>query len=309
MITGINQQLLSGMFGSVGGSSGGLPLPRTKYAPTAPWTQPQTPKELSDALKSVVAGRKRFIDEGAAQLDLKGASDDYRKLFALYQGLATLMSVAEEAGKKNVQASDRSRLEQAFVRGMSEISQYVDKAQLEKIRLIQGEASATTKTTAPILKTKTEYQTPPLVKGSTSQLADAFQGNVQFNIQVKRANNTTHNVAIDLANMGAQPRSLANVVNYINQQLQASGVDSRIATHRIPGGDKTTQVNGKTVKIGTEPDQWAMKVVVAGGEKVGFSAPATAGAVYVSQHAGNPDPDGKADTKDSVERERRRADA
>lgn len=95
---------------------------------------------------------------------------------------------------------------------------------------------------------------------------------------------------------------MGNTVNYINQQLESAGVDARMASVRIPGTPKTTTVGGKTVTIGTNPDQYAMKIKVSLGETVSFSAPATAGAVYLAQGAGNPDPDGKVDTTDGVER-------
>jgi len=241
------------------------------------------------------------VNEGAAKLDLAGASSDYRKLFALYQGLGSLMGVAEQAGVKGLSVSERNKLTQAFNRGAAEISAYVEAADLDKLRLIKGDAATQAKATLGVVRNKTEYQTPPLISGSSAAVVPAFQGTVQFNISIKRSG-TTFNVPIDLAGMGAQSRTLGNTVEYINQQLQAAGVDARMASVRIPGTPKTTTVNGKTVTIGNNPDQYAMKVKVSAGEVVSFSAPATAGAVYVAQDAGNPDPDGKAATADSIAR-------
>ena len=63
-----------------------------KYAPTAPWSPSSTAAKVTDLVKSALAG-KRLINEGAAKLDLAGASEDYRKLFALHQGLASLHRV------------------------------------------------------------------------------------------------------------------------------------------------------------------------------------------------------------------------
>ena len=271
-----------------------------RVAPTAPWNGATTTADTSAALKAVLTGQK-FVNEGAAKLDLAGASSDYRKLFALYQGLGSLMGVAEQAGVKGLSVSERNKLTQAFNRGAAEISAYVEAADLDKLRLIKGDAATQAKATLGVVRNKTEYQTPPLISGSSAAVVPAFQGTVQFNISIKRSG-TTFNVPIDLAGMGAQSRTLGNTVEYINQQLQAAGVDARMASVRIPGTPKTTTVNGKTVTIGNNPDQYAMKVKVSAGEVVSFSAPATAGAVYVAQDAGNPDPDGKAATADSIAR-------
>lgn len=302
MVTSIDSSLLLGYYqsraGITGGVGGALAGPTQRVAPTAPWNQSSSAAILSAAVKSVMGGQ-RFINENAARLDLVGASTDYRKLFALYQGLGALSNVASQSDGKGVSALDRSQLERTFARGLKEIAGYVDNLDLEDSRLIQGAVSTEAKTTLGVVRNKTEYITPPLVSGSSANAVDAFQGAVQFNIAVNRGG-APINVAIDLSAMGGQTRSLANVVGFINTQLQAAGVDARVATHRIAGGPKTTTINGKPVTIGTLPDQFALKFKVSTGETLSFSATATAGAVYVAQDAGNPDPDGKADTKDST---------
>ena len=42
-------------------------------------------------------GGRRIVDESAVNLDLAGASADYRKLFATYQALNTLSALADRA--------------------------------------------------------------------------------------------------------------------------------------------------------------------------------------------------------------------
>jgi len=302
MVTPIDTSVLLGFYQARAGlTAAGSPLAATstkRVAPTAPWNSSTGAADASAAVKIALQGRK-FVDENGARLDLPGASTDYRKMFALYSGLATLMSLAERTSAKGLNATDRTRISQTFERGVREITAYVDQLDLEKMRVIQGAANTTTKTTLGVPKNKTEYVTPPLVSGSSANSVPAFEGNVQFTIAVKRSG-ATINVPIDLASMGGQTRSLVNVTAYMNQQLEAAGVDARVASQRIPGGPRTTTVNGKTVTLGTNPDQFAMKVKVAAGETVSFSAPATAGAVYMAQDVGNPDPDGKAATKDGT---------
>ncbi|MDP3658905.1 hypothetical protein [Phenylobacterium sp.] len=272
---------------------------RAKVAPTAPWSgQGMTTAQASAAVKDALLGRK-LINEGAAQLDLAGASDDYKKLFALYQGLNTLSGVAERAQAKLLTDTELRRIQSVFAKGLAEVSTYADDAQLDLLRLTKGEAATSARTTASVPRAKTEYVTAPLVSGSSGGVVAAFQGDVKFDIKVKRVN-VDHTVSIDLSQMGAQDRTLGNVITFINQKLQDEGLSTRFASQRIAGAPRTTVVGGKTVSLGNSPDQWALKIKADSGETVSFDAPVTAPSVYLTQKVGNPDPDGKASTKDGV---------
>jgi hypothetical protein len=299
MVINIDSGLISNYYlsrFSAAGAGGGLP--QKKVAPTAPWNQPQTPEAATAAVKSALQGSK-FINENAAKLDLPGASGDYRKLFALFQGLMTLNAVAERTRLKGLTSFEKARIDTAFTKGMAEITSYISTANLEKVRLAQGEATNLVKTTVPVARAKTEYVTKPLHSGTNTGAVAAFQGNVQFQVAVTDLSGTT-NVAIDLAGMGATTRSMSEVVIYINQQLEAAGVGARFANQRIPGVAKTTVVGGQTITLAPAIDQWALKVKPGSAETVSFSTAATAGAVYMAQTVGNPDPDGKPLTKDGV---------
>ena len=302
MVNAIDSNVLLSYYQNRGGASAAAPQagPTKRVAPTAPWNSRTGSADTTAATKAALGGQS-FVNEGAAKLDLTGASTDYRKLFALYQGLGSLLGIADQSTTRGISSAEKARISQAFSRGLDEISKYVDDVSLDKLRLVQGEAASQVKAKLGVPRNKTEYQTPPLVSGASTTEVPGFLGAVQFTIDVKRSGGTT-SVAIDLAGLGAQTRTVGNVVNYINQQLTAAGVDARFASVRIPGSPKTTTVNGKTVTIGTNPDQFALKIKVSSGETVSFSAPATAGAVYVAQDAGNPDPDGKVATADGVER-------
>lgn len=274
--------------------------PAKQVAPTAPWQSTPTPTadQTSAAIRSALAGHS-LIDENAAKLDLAGASTDYKKLFALYQGLGTLSAMADKAQAKGTTAQDLRQLGQAFTKGMSEVSAYVAAAKLDNVRLAQGDVSISAKTTLGVARTQTEYVTGPLVSGSSSTEVPAFQGAVQFTISAKSGNNTK-TVNINLADLGVLPRTLGNVINYVNGKLQDAGIASRLATQRTPAVPTTTTVGGKTVTLSPGADQWALKVKVDSIETLSFSAPATAGAVYLAQSVGDPNPDKNPLTDDGV---------
>lgn len=280
------------------GGSAGSPAASKKVAPSAPWlSNTQTPAEASALVKAALSGRK-IIDESSAQLDLPGASADYRKLFALYQGLSTLSSVAEQMNGKNLTDFDKSKISKAFAKGLAEVQAYVKDAAFDKLRLSPGEASTSAKAALTVARKQTDYVTDPLTS-SSSDPVPAFQGDVKFNIAIKRINEN-FNIPIDLAGMGGQPRTLANVINYVNEQLEAVGVGTRFASQRLPGAERKLEVGGKTITLPATSDQWALKIKAGTSEAISFSAPATADAVYVAQMVGDPDPDGKPSTKDGV---------
>jgi hypothetical protein len=144
MLVGVNNAYLLGLFGSasgspsldlatlaVGASSAGLTSSaynaNKPVAPSAPWIHSETPAQASAAVQSALAGHS-IVDVSAPKLDLPGASDDYRKLFALYQGVNTLSDLANRAQTKNLAALDQAQLARAFSNGAAEIEQHVDSA-------------------------------------------------------------------------------------------------------------------------------------------------------------------------------------
>jgi hypothetical protein len=294
----------AGITSSTGG--GGDAAVHQKYAPTAPWnpgqrTTADVPALQTAAVQSAMNGGK-LIDESAAKLDLTGASDDYKKLFALYQGLGTLSAIADQLKHKGLTGVDQTQIKKVFASGLAEIQSYTDGVQLSKARLTRGTTTdaAKTKAAAPAATLAGyTYQTPSLVSADINAEVPALQGDVQFNISIKRAG-ATHAIPIDLNQMGSTPRTLGNVVTYINDQLAASGVATRVATQRIPGGDRTVTVGGKSVTVGTNPDQWALKVKVDSGDTVTLSPASTAPSVYVAQTVGDPNPDKNPSTADGV---------
>ena len=306
MVTSLDPNLLLSIYSSrvVGGTASSASLFTKRTVPTAPWSRIPPPEQAAATakanIKAVLAGRG-FVNENETQLDLPGASDDYRKLFALYKGLSTLADLAAQAQKKGLTGIEKQQLQKVFGKGLTEVADYARTAALEKVRLTTGEVAGTAKTTAPVIASKAEYVTTPLYAGTSADSVPAFQGNVKFTISVQRSG-VTHNVDIDLADLGAQTRSMATVVNYINDKLQTDGVDTRFATQRLPGAPRTITTGGKTITLGTGPDQWAFKIKPSG-ESVSFGATATAGAVYIAQGAGDPNPDGKLTTNDGVQRQ------
>jgi hypothetical protein len=261
---------------------------KIKPVPTPPWDVSSGAPRSNDLVKRVLAG-KSFFDTNAAQLDVKGASDDYKKLFALYQGLNALSGLAEQAAAKGVGPTQLTSLQRAFSAGLTQASTYLDKLTLDQVRITQGRQMILDQTVAGIPKTDPTYLTQVIYQGAQDGLPEALQGDVKFDISIKRVN-TTFDIAVDLSEMGATARTLPNVVNYINGKLEAAGVFTRIAVDHQVGQPRTVTVGKSTITLPAGADQWRLKIKGDDSEALTLSAPSTAGAVYLAQTAGVPPP-------------------
>lgn len=264
--------------------------------PKAPWMSGAT--EPSTLVKAALSGRK-FVDEAANQTSLKGASSDYKKLFATYQALNTLSAIAARASEKGVTDSELKRLQTALTKGLSEITTYTQNLNLDQGRLTAGAVMTSDRAAVGVPKSNYTYITDTIYSGQSDDPVPKFQGNVSFDVAVKKFGVTT-NVNMDLSEMGATPRTMSNVVSFMNNKLSAGGFETRFAVERKIGEARTVQVNGQPVTLPATGDDFALRVKGDSTEQLTFTAAATSPAVYITTAAGNPDPDKDTKTEDAV---------
>lgn len=290
----VDTSYLLGLFGgsstafSTGAGFGAAPV-RKRSQPTAPWAIGQTPPEPSALVRSALSGR-RLIDESTPKLDLAGASGDYRKLFALYQGLQSLNALAERADTRGLSDSERALITKRFDAGLNEVGGYIATSGPETVRLVQGTASATLKTTAAVPRSDARYLTAAIHSGSISSEVAAFAGDVRFDITVRgptEAPGDARRIAIDLSDLGTTPRTLDAVITHINGVLSAAGVETRVGREQVNTEPRTVTVNGKAIPLPAGPDQYALVVRGTSNETIGFQAAQTSDAVYVVQSSGS----------------------
>lgn len=285
----INNSYLLGLFGGTATSSVSpttvASLSRARTQPTPPWSTNVKAPEPSALLRAALGGRS-IIDEGAAQLDVRGASQDYRKLFALYQGLETLNALTNRAGAKGVDQLEMGQLDRRFASGMAELSKWLGAADFDAIRMVQGTSSSTSKSSAAVARDSANSITGPIHEGSPDSVSPAFEGDVAFRISARKSDNSTVNVDIDLAEMGATPRTLSNVLLHINGKLESAGLQTRVGRELVKPEPKTITTGGRTITLPAGPDQFALAIRGVSTEKISFSPSAAADAVYVTQGAG-----------------------
>lgn len=264
--------------------------------PTAPWVGGSA--EPSTLVKAALNGRK-FVDEEGNATSLKGASGDYKKLFATYQALNTLSAIAARASEKGVSDGEIKRLQTALTKGLSEVTSYTQNLSLDQGRLTPGSVMTTARSTVGVPKNVFGYITDTIYSGQSDDPVPKFQGNVSFDLAVRKFGVTT-NLTMDLAEMGATPRTMSNVVSFMNGKLRAGGFETSFAVERKVGETRTVQVNGQPVTLPATGDDFALRVRGDSSEQLTFTATAATPAVYITTAAGNPDPDKDTKTEDAV---------
>lgn len=283
----INNAYLLGLFGMPAGASfasGGATSTPRKIQPTPPWAPGVKVPEPDAVVRAALSGR-RLINESAGRLDVPASSTDYRKLFALYQGLGSLAALATRAGETGVGSTEASQIRRRFESGLAEVGDYVRTAGFSDLRIVQGVSATSAKTTAAVARDATRIATRPVHEGSLSASVAAFDGAVAFDIVVGKLTGDT-TVSIDLAEMGAQARTLDNVIAHINGKLTDAGVTTRLGREQVNGEPRTLKIGDKTVTLPARADQWALVVQATTVESVRFAASAKSDAVYVVQGSG-----------------------
>ncbi len=285
----INNSYLLGLFG-VGTGSGGLPAaapaPKPKTQPTAPWSLGDKEKPTqSDLLRSALSGRK-LVNEDNAVLDVKGASSgDYRKIFALYQGLTMLEALATRAGERGVGRLESEQLSRRFTSGMAEVKDFLTSAQFDGVRVVQGVSATQSQSTAAVARDNSKYLTGPIHDGALTDEVAAFQGDVRFGVTVKTMAGS-QTVDIDLAEMGATPRTMDAVLQHINGKLEAAGVQTRIHRQMIEAEPRTVKAGDKTITLPAGPTRWGLTVSGTSVETISFTPAEARDSIQVVQGVG-----------------------
>lgn len=305
-MTSISSTYLLGLFGvssdtiaSLNSTANSVSKATSKKTdPTPPWVAASGAAQSSALVAKALTGRK-LIDENGALLDVKGASQDYKKLFALYQGLNALHGLVERMDAKGVTALEKNQIVRRFDTGLTEVGKYVEGLDLDNMDIARGATTSILKAGVGMKRPTPSYTGAVIHVGPSSEPVAAFQGNVAFNVQVQKSTTLSNgtvimvggpiDVSIDLAEMGSTPRTLAAVKDFVNGKLSLAGVATRLNTERTPGEAQTVTVGGKTLTLSPTAERFALKLDGVSGEAVTFSTANTADAVYVVQQANTGD--------------------
>jgi hypothetical protein len=267
--------------------------------PTPPWDQTSSSSTSSTTAgaasaatsiaQNIVDGQP-LINPSAAKLTTTTknpeTNSDYQNLFALYKGLASLQTIATAASAKGVSNAELATLQKAFADGVTQVQTFISSSPFKEFQVADGTVTARDQTTAAIPSTPTTYTTG-LTAATTDTVLPQLQGDVQFSATVSLPNGSTPTtVNFNLADLGDTPRTLSNVVTYLNGQLEAAGSDIRFGDKTVTTPAVTkTNTSGKTSTVTTitaATTEVQLQVLGNSLETVSFSAPSTSPAVYVA---------------------------
>jgi hypothetical protein len=247
----------------------------------APWEDTKHLTPASTLVSQALAG-KTFFDDSSKTFT--GANADERKLFALHSGLNSLSALVGRYDQKGVATAEQDRLAKAFDAGLKQLDSFLAGAKFEAFSVVRGALSSQALSGAAVAETRREYTTGVVARGDPDIANGAFSGPLSFHVDTTPITGSAQSFDIDLADMGAMPRSLNNVVNFINSKLRAAGLTSAFKAVK----------QGAAGAVGG--DQYTLKLTITSGEKVSFSANTAAPAVYLASAAGQitklADPDG-----------------
>lgn len=242
----------------------------------APWDVRGEVSSTEELRRKVLASGTFFTPLSRSEFSDIDAPEDYKALFELHQGIKRLAALAEEAKEKDTSDTRRSFLDNRFAEGLSQFDDFFDEMDLEGVNLLKGEKLSKVESDVAISRGLSEYTTSVIHKGDFDAEVANLTGDVQFTISITKSGTTT-DLAINLADMGATTRSLDNVADHINTQLEAAGMISRFSRVKIGEEDDNGIVQG---------DEFGFKITGVSTEAVSFSAPTADPAVYLAGVSG-----------------------
>lgn len=240
-----------------------------------PWDASGTTSSETSRLVAAMQATT-LINAHDSSFDKVGVADDYKKLFALYKGLATLQTLANKAADEDTQGGLLAGLDRRFQSGYAEVLKYAGGLDLDTLSLLTGSKQSVAQSGAKVTRASAAFQTKTVVQGDAQAAMSGLENASPFTISVKRGANAASvtDVAIDLDVMGATPRNLGNVINFINAKLAAAGVQTRLERVDVtpPAPDDKT----------TPAKQYAVKINGYGSEAISFSADTSSTALYMA---------------------------
>lgn len=243
-----------------------------------PWDPRGEVRALEDIRRSVLASGK-FFEPGAKAFSGLNVSADEKKLYEMYSGLRALYSLASAASERGASQTDLNFWNRRFQEGIEQMSAYFSKLQLDEISVLQNKKLSRAESEVAVSRGISEYTTGIIHRGPADQEVAAFAGDTRFSVDVRKMG-VTISVDIDLAEMGATPRTMANVTSFINERLEENEIVTRFSATRVgevgPAGIVTA-------------NDWALRVNGVLTEQISFSAPEARPAIFMAGVSGTGD--------------------
>ncbi|MGF1455946.1 MAG: hypothetical protein ACFB6R_11305 [Alphaproteobacteria bacterium] len=255
---------------------------------TPPWLDVENLPTPDEKLREALATRD-FVNENGANLGSGGpVHPDHKKLFALYQGMERLQTIAAHAAKDDTSTLRLRGFDRQFQDGLTEVLAYIDGFEAEAFEISAGEKRRQADTALSVPRTLSEHVGRVAHRTSVLDPMTGLSGNEVFTVSVAK-NNTTIDISMDLSEINAAGNAdnpgvptLDEIVSYVNGRLEENGIVSRFARERIieredEGGDDD---------FALPPNTFGIKIKGVSTESLSFSAPAAQPVVHVAGVSG-----------------------
>lgn len=240
-----------------------------------PWRQ-----EEADLAKRVLAALKsgNLISSSVSRKALS-SEEDTPKIFAAYNALAQLKSLADGIVSEDVSSNYFKRAQSRLNEGLAEVSAFLDQTNLKAVTLLKGEKLSRADSQALIERASYNYTTRILHSGDPEEAIADWAGLSGFDIKLDKTN-TSQTISIDLSSLADADRTLSNVVDLINTELEAAGALSRFERTKIGPLDDNGIPQG---------EDWGLLIKGAQTETLSFSTASSKPALYMLGASGERD--------------------
>ena len=233
----------------------------------APWDQKSADATSISKLRDALTAQT-FINVRDGSFDRVGVDQEYKKLFALYTGLARLQAIATRASESGTPETELAGLNKRFQVGMDEVSKYTTNTTFNDLTLTLGKRDSTAQSAFKVARAPTQYNGPSIVSGAATNAISGIVGNEVFTVSALKGGGTT-DVTMDLSEISGDV-SVSSVVAYMNGKMEAAGLTTRF---------KTTIFEGKTA---SDAKRYGIGVQTVATERISFEAAATKPSIYVA---------------------------
>jgi hypothetical protein len=235
---------------------------RARDVRAAPWVAANQPTDAASKarLQKILDGQS-LAAEGP--MTASGARrTDQQQLFGAFRVLEGLRLIAERAQTNGVPEAEIAQLQERFRVGVKEVSAYLGAMDLQKVVAPAGAGAESLEGVYGLRRGSREYVTAQVFKGSLSDPVPGFADVRGFTLVANPGEIGEKTVTIDLADMGARPRTLDAVIGFVNGKLEVAGITARLSRVALP--------RAADAKAG-DPTAYALKLTGAAAEELQFT--------------------------------------
>ncbi len=165
-----------------------------------------------------VRNKTKFIDENTSTVRKAGFDKDDKALFTLYSALTDLRAIAAYAAERNTPESSLAKLSSQFTKGLFQASEYVRKAELDKLALIFGEKQSYVTSDAGLGKNDRDIKGGAVAALSKTSPILGINGDEIFTIKIKASSTAEDTFVINLSDISGDV-TLENLKELINTKV------------------------------------------------------------------------------------------